>query len=170
MIFLQSCILRPWRWTDRSSLALHANNRNVSINLKDEFPWPYTLKDADNFLTISADKPLTSFAAIEFEGEAIGGIGLEPYSDINRFGAELSYWLAEKHWGKGIGTEVVRAYTEYIFQQTDYLRLVALVLGWNRASVKVLEKCEFLLEGRMQKACFKANEWTDQLLFAKLKK
>jgi len=169
MIALHSCILRPWQWSDRSSLALHANNRNISINLRDQFPWPYTLEDADAFLKIAVDQPLTRFAAIEIDGEAVGGIGLEPYTDVNRFGAEIGYWIAEKHWGKGIGTEVVQGYSRYIFEQTEFIRLVALVFGWNRASVKVLEKCGFEFEGGMRKACFKADQWCDQLLFAKLK-
>lgn len=169
MISLQSCILRPWQWSDRNALALHANNRNISINLRDVFPWPYTLEDADAFLKIAIDQPLTRYAAIEIHGEAAGGIGLEPFTDVNRFGSEIGYWLSEKYWGKGIGTEVVQAYTEFVFGNTDLVRLEAMVFSWNRASVKVLERCGYLHEGTLKKACFKAEQWCDQLIYAKLK-
>lgn len=169
MIALQSCVLRPWQWTDRSSLSLYANNRNISINLRDAFPWPYTLEAADAFLKLAVDQPLTRYAAIDINGEACGGIGLEPYADVNRFGSELGYWLAEKYWGKGIATEVVKAYTDYIFQHTELVRLEAIVFSWNRASVKVLERSGFQQEGTLRKACFKDGKWCDQFIFARLK-
>ncbi|MBX7182900.1 MAG: GNAT family N-acetyltransferase [Bacteroidia bacterium] len=169
MISLQSCILRPWQWSDRNNLALHANNRNISINLRDSFPWPYTLDDADAFLNLAVGQTLTRFAAIEINGEAVGGIGLESFYDVNRFGSEIGYWLSEKYWGKGIMSEVLRAYTSYVFQNTELVRLEALVFSWNRSSVTVLERCGYGFEGRLKKACFKADQWCDQLIYAKLK-
>ena len=40
-------VLRPWREGDEPALVKYANNRNVWINLKDLFPHPYTMEDAE---------------------------------------------------------------------------------------------------------------------------
>ncbi len=169
MLILNSCTLRSWQWSDRTSLQLHANNRNVSINLRDRFPWPYTQSEADDFLHISTFEPLTLYAAIDINGEAVGGIGIEPFDDVNRYGCEIGYWLSERYWNKGIMTEVVAAYSNYIFENTEFVRLEAHVFGWNRGSGKVLEKCGFEFEGAHRKACFKDGKWCDMIIYAKVR-
>ena len=42
--------LRPYQLSDQSALAALANNPQVSANLKDIFPYPYTPQDAQNYL------------------------------------------------------------------------------------------------------------------------
>jgi [ribosomal protein S5]-alanine N-acetyltransferase len=42
MIKGEGFILRPFRLTDKKSLAKHANNIKISDNLRDKFPHPYT--------------------------------------------------------------------------------------------------------------------------------
>ena len=42
--------VRSLRAEDAESLARYANNRNVSRNLRDRFPFPYTLADAEAWL------------------------------------------------------------------------------------------------------------------------
>ena len=47
---LTQCTVRPWLETDVDALARHANNRNVSIHLRDRFPFPYEIDHAQKFL------------------------------------------------------------------------------------------------------------------------
>jgi hypothetical protein len=62
-IILDSCVVRSWRWKDCDSLVGHANNRNVWLNLRDRFPYPYTKDDAKRWLEIATEiKPETNFA------------------------------------------------------------------------------------------------------------
>lgn len=42
-IKLKNFVIRSWREEDAESLAYHANNRKIWINLRDAFPHPYTL-------------------------------------------------------------------------------------------------------------------------------
>ncbi len=49
---LENIKLRPLSENDISELAKLANNRNVSINLRDAFPFPYTLQNAKEFINI----------------------------------------------------------------------------------------------------------------------
>lgn len=43
-------LLRPFQLTNKLSLVKHANNKNISDNLRDRFPYPYTEKDAEWFI------------------------------------------------------------------------------------------------------------------------
>ena len=107
--------------------------------------------------------------AIVFEGEAIGGVGFERRNDLERFSAELGYWLSEAHWGKGYATEAVQALADYAFSRFDFVRLQAHVLEANPASSRVLEKAGFTLETAMRRAAFKDGRVMDLLLYARLK-
>jgi len=47
---LSKCVLRSFEATDASSLAKNANNRALWINMRDSFPHPYTLADANKWI------------------------------------------------------------------------------------------------------------------------
>ena len=67
---------------DREPLAKHANNPKVAANLRDGFPSPYTLEDADRFIALAGTRSPRTFFAIEVDGEAAGGIGLVLHGDV----------------------------------------------------------------------------------------
>ena len=105
--------LRAWRETDVESLVKYANNTNIAENLTNAFPHPYTRENGEAFIKYaSSANPLHIFA-IEVGGEAVGGIGIHPQSDIMCKNAELGYWLGEKYWGQGIITNAVKQMIEY---------------------------------------------------------
>ena len=165
-IELSRCVVRQWRVTDAVPLARHANSRRIWLNLRDAFPHPYTVADADAFLAhVTTRTPPTHFA-IEVNGEAAGGIGFNLQSDVNRLSAELGYWLGEAHWGRGIMTEAVRAVTAHGFDALGVRRIFALPFAANAASARVLEKAGYRLEGVMREAVIKDGRITDQLLYA----
>jgi RimJ/RimL family protein N-acetyltransferase len=161
--------IRSWRSDDAAALARHANNRHVWANLRDRFPSPYTLDDADAWLRHAARAvPATDFA-IEVEGEAAGGIGVMLRSDVERVDAELGYWLGEAFWGRGIMTAAVRAFAPWALQRFHLARLHANVFGFNAASARVLEKAGFTLEGRLRQSAFKDGRLIDQLIYARIR-
>jgi RimJ/RimL family protein N-acetyltransferase len=163
-------VLRPWREGDEPSLVRQANNRKVSINLRDHFPYPYTLDDARAWVVRckSASQPTQTFA-IEHESEAIGGIGLQPMSDVSRFTAEVGYWLGEEHWGQGFATEALSRLTAYAFESLQYERLEALVFATNPLSCKVLEKAGYEHEALLRRAAFKEGRFLDCHLYVRLR-
>ncbi|HQE96790.1 MAG TPA: GNAT family N-acetyltransferase [Methanothrix sp.] len=117
--------IRDWRMDDAASIAQYANNKKIWINLRDAFPHPYTLADADAFLRkVMGMEPRTYFA-IASDDEAIGSIALMPVDDVHRFTAELGYWLAEPFWGNGIMTDAVRALSDYAFNELGIQRIFA---------------------------------------------
>lgn len=61
---LTRCLLREWRRGDEPSLVRHANNRNVWINLRDVFPYPYTQADARNWIRLASTNGLNLVFAL----------------------------------------------------------------------------------------------------------
>jgi RimJ/RimL family protein N-acetyltransferase len=160
------CQVRSWRIEDAACLAQHANCRNVWLNMRDSFPHPYTLEDAQNFLRVAvAESPEVKFC-IDCRGEAVGGIGLRPWTDVERFSAEIGYWLGEAHWGRGIATEAIRAVTRHGLDPLGLHRIFALPYARNAPSLRALEKAGYICEGRLRKSAFKDGRFEDQLMYA----
>jgi RimJ/RimL family protein N-acetyltransferase len=163
---LAGCRVRSWRRGDGASLARHADNRKIWRNVRDHFPSPYTLADADLWIErVLGGEPETQFA-IEVDGEAAGGVGVFLQEDVARRSAEIGYWLGEAHWGRGVMTDVVRRFTDYAFEAYDLLRVYALVFEWNTGSCRVLEKAGYALEGRLRRAVIKDGHVIDQFVYA----
>jgi RimJ/RimL family protein N-acetyltransferase len=168
-IQLTKCTLRPWRAADRDELVVQANNRRVWRNLRDRFPHPYTRDDAARWLELAARmSPQTNFC-IAVDGKPAGGIGLELRGDVDCRTAEIGYWLGVAYWRRGIASEAVSAFAEWALATFDVARLEAGVFGWNPGSARVLEKAGFTCEGRHRDAVFKDGEFTDRLIYARLR-
>jgi len=166
---LQSCIIRPWTESDAPSLQRHANNRRVSMHLRDRFPFPYEMEQAQTFLGRIVKQSPPTVWAIEIGGEAAGGIGIEPGTDVERVSAEVGYWLGEAFWGRGIATEALIAVTAEAFKRFEITRLYALAFADHGASVRVLEKAGYAREGHLRQSAIKDGKIRDQLLFAAYK-
>jgi len=161
-----TCIVRPWRAGDAESLVKYANNPNIAQHLRDRFPHPYTLRDAKAFIHSSASaRPQVSFAII-VDGGAAGGIGFSSGSDVERFSAEIGYWLGEPFWGRGIVTEAVQLVSAYAFDTCGLLRLFALPFADNRRSIRVLEKAGYTREAILRSSAVKDRTVRDQALYA----
>ena len=161
-------MIRDWRTDDAASIAKYANNRKIWINLRDGFPYPYQLSDAENFLSkVAQQNPRTVFA-IANDKEAIGSIGLRLGEDVHRFTAEMGYWLAEPFWNKGIMSKIVIRFAEFAFEKFVLIRIFAEPYTENTASVRVLEKAGFVLEGTLKASAFKNGKVLDQFLYSKI--
>ena len=164
------CVLRPWATSDRDALARAADDREVWRNLTDRFPHPYSLRDADEWIArcLLEGRPHRNFAIV-VDHQAVGGIGLELPGQEKRQMANLGYWLARSVWNMGIGTAALLKFTEYAFAGFDVERLQASVFAWNPASARILEKCGYVLEGRLRRAVVKGDEVTDELVYGLLR-
>ena len=152
---------------DVESLAKHANNRRVSINLRDRFPYPYRIEDARNFIERAITERREKSHCIEIDGAAVGGIGITIGEDVYRLSAEMGYWLAEEFWGQGIMSEVVPVFVNHCFDKFSLKRIYATTYSSNPASARVLEKSGFVFEGRLHKHVIKDRQILDSLLYAK---
>ena len=161
--------LRPLKQSDIERLVELANNKNVSINLRDGFPNPYAMDDAVKFINnCISQKPVTVFA-IEFEGLYVGNISLVPGTDVYRRSAEIGYFLGELYWNKGIMTRAVNLICDYGFKNSDIERIHTGVFDYNHASQRVLEKCGFIKEGTFKRAVFKNGKFFNEIRYSKLR-
>jgi RimJ/RimL family protein N-acetyltransferase len=163
---LRTCDVRSWELSDVDSVAVHANNRKIWMNLRDAFPHPYTKRDARDFIRMVRERlPETTFA-IAVRGEAVGSIGFVLRPDVERVSAEIGYWLAEPFWGRGITTDALIAVTKHAIDAHGLTRIYALPFAWNTASCRVLEKAGYVLEARLRRSAIKDGQITDQMQYA----
>ena len=157
--------IRKWKRSDIDNLVRYANNKKVSHNLADAFPYPYTMEFGHNFIERVSEETPTKILAITESGEAIGSIGIFPDQDIYRKNAAIAYWLAEPYWGRGAMTQAIRQILVYGFEELDINRIYAKPFGTNIGSQRVLEKAGFELEATIPKAVFKNGEFLDEKIY-----
>ena len=164
-------MLREWRIGDAPDLTAAINNKSVLDNLRDGIPYPYTEKDAVEFITatLSAEKDTQYAFAICINDKVIGSIGVFRRDNVHRYTAEMGYYIAEPYWGKGIMTEAVRQMCAYIFENTDIVRIFAEPYAHNSASCRVLEKAGFQFEGLLRQNAAKNGQSVDMRMYAIIK-
>lgn len=163
--------LRAWTLADAPALAKLINNKKVQDNLRDGLPFPYGEEDAKVFLSaVLAFDPDQNLAfAIEADGKLIGSISAIRCANIHFRTAELGYYLGEPYWGKGFATEAVWQICDYIYRNTDIIRIFAEPFAYNTASCRVLEKAGFQLEGLLRSNAVKNGRILDMKMYAKIR-
>ncbi|TAK46915.1 MAG: N-acetyltransferase [Xanthobacteraceae bacterium] len=140
----QRLVLRRPALADVKAIALLANDRRIAENTR-RLPHPYTMRDAEDFVTsLAGNRRETTFAIETRERVLIGLCGL---SAIGEASFELGYWLGFAYWGHGYGTEAVRGAIDYAFETLDADSLVSGARVANPASRRILEKCGFQWTG-----------------------
>jgi [ribosomal protein S5]-alanine N-acetyltransferase len=161
-------IIRKFTLSDRIRMAEIANNEKISNNLRNAFPHPYSLSDADEFIESCIHQDPVEVFAIEYEGLYVGNIGLNKMGDVYGKSAELGYFIGEPYWNKGITTRAVKLICEYGFSELDIVRIFSGVFDYNLASRRVLEKCGFTRESVAKYAVFKNGKICDEVRYAKI--
>jgi ribosomal-protein-alanine N-acetyltransferase len=169
-IFFEGIVLRPWSIRDAVRLAEIANNKNIADNLRDGFPFPYSVKDAKNWLNLILPENFPPrFFAITVEKLLVGSIGIVSKTDIYRKNVEIGYFLAEEYWSRGIATRAIKAATSYAFNDFDIVRVYAEPFADNPASRKALEKAGFTLDVTLKRNVIKNNIIKDSCIYSVLK-
>ncbi len=164
-------IIRDWKISDIVDVAYFANNINIACNLRNVFPHPYTLKDAEEFVAFcigDGNKNQLS-KAIEIDGRVTGSISVTFGEDVFSKNGEIGYWLAEDYWNKGIMSKAIMQICDEVFRKYDIIRIFATPFASNIGSRKALEKAGFELEGIMKNGICKNNIISDYCMYALLK-
>lgn len=160
--------LRPWETDDFLSLAEHFNNIHIWNQIRD-LPFPYGPEDAKAFIAFAQSRTDGWDFALEIDGRAVGNISFASQPNVERFNAEVGYWIAEPFWNRGIVSDALHTAAEWIFSHTPVIRLYAHVYELNPASRRVLEKAGFRSFGKMEKAVFKNGQFLDVYAYERLK-
>ena len=166
--------LTAFRRTDKENLLLYMNDPVLYHNTL-RVPNPYTEKDADAWLAKTEQDEVDFGTTVNWsirdrEAGLIGSIGSFVKNGFEGHSDEIGYWLGAPFRGKGIMTEVVRAFVGYLLESRPPLvRVEAWTLPANEASGKVLEKAGFQREGYCRKMFVKNGEYRDAILYARLR-
>ena len=166
-----NCKIRRWELSDARDLATALSNKKIQDNLRDGLPYPYTEKDGKEFIStmLVANENDTFAFEITVNGKVIGSIGAFRQTNIHNKTAELGYYIAEEYWGKGIMTEAVKQFCDYVFSHTDIIRIYAEPFSYNIGSCRVLEKAGFQYEGTLRSNALKNGNVLDMKMYSKLK-
>ncbi|MGV8833206.1 MAG: GNAT family N-acetyltransferase [Devosia sp.] len=131
--------LRAPERADLDQLVALANNWKV-IEPTAVMPFPYRQADGEEFLAASKDPTSPLAYAITANGAFMGVVSLKFAADQ---APELGYWLGEPYWGKGYAAEAATALLDAARATKKFDRVLARVLAFNTASIRVLEKSGF---------------------------
>ncbi len=164
-------ILRPICLKDAKDMAKNMNNWNVIRNLS-QIPFPYELKHAKQFAgkiekEMKKEKPVDFVYVIEIKGEVVGAVGA--HKIVHGHKAEMGYWLAEHHWGKGIMPEAAKKFMAHIICEFKLRRVHEFIHVGNEGSKRVAEKIGMTFEGVGKKYTVKDGKYLDCYLYAKVK-
>lgn len=166
---LDSITLRKFSSNDSAMLQQLCNNKKIADKVRDIFPHPYSLEDAEFFIGLcETEDPQVTFA-IEYEGHLAGAVGLVPQKDIYRKSAEIGYWIGEPFWGKGIATQAAKLVVDYGFTKLGLLRIFSGVFENNPGSCRVLEKAGFTRDAVFKSAVVKNGVIMDEIRYSIVK-
>ena len=163
--------LRPMQLTDAPSYACQASNKKISHNML-RMPYPVTLRYVKQrirraLLEQKKRRPGFFNLAIIIDNEFSGWISINNIEYGHK--ATIGYWLAQKHWNKGLMTQIVKKMTSYGFKRFKLQRIEATVFLHNPASARVLVKAGYKEEGILKKYYQKGHKYLDVHLLAKIK-
>lgn len=93
---------------------------------------------AAHWARIRGDERITN-RTILFQGQVAGHV-----ASFERLGEpEITYWLGKDYWGQGIATRALLAFLAIVTVRPLYARAAK----DHRASLRVLEKCGFIITG-----------------------
>jgi RimJ/RimL family protein N-acetyltransferase len=169
-ILFEGISLRPWHIGDAARLASIADDKDISCNLRDGLPFPYSLQDAVRWLNLilPMNFPPRYFALI-FNEEIVGSISIELKSDIYRKNAEIGYFLVPEHWGKGIMTTAIKAVSSYAFREFDIIRIYAETFCDNIGSGRALTKAGYSHEATLRRSIIKNGVIRDACIYSLLR-
>ena len=134
---------------------------------------PYTIEHAKAFIEkvhkrVTEKDDIVLGIILKETNEFIGVVDLMRNTKHNN--GEIGYWLGFDYWGKGIMTEVVKAFTEYCLKELKLHRLVIKVFTFNPASAKVAIKSGYEYEGCNKEVVLKDGKYYDTETYALINK
>ncbi len=164
-------ILREWNLDDVDDLVEGLNNIEVSKWLG-FVPYPYTKKDAEDWINSCIDDKENYKFAIELKEnhKVIGGTSLERINKIQGT-AGGGIWTNASYHGKGYGSEAWRRRIEFAFEELDLRRLETGFFDGNIPSFKMQTRFGGKIEGLKRKAylCIADNTYKDEYIVGLLK-
>lgn len=138
--------LRPLRASDAPRIADLCSDFEVARTTA-RIPHPYALRDAEDFLALTADRNPAREVDFALDHPVEGLVGLLGFFGESAPASEIGYWLGRPYWGAGLMTEAVTAALAWAARDWGRTHVRAWRLDENPASDAVLVKSGFLYTG-----------------------
>ena len=163
-------VLRPFTLADAPEVNRLVGDRRIADTTLN-IPHPYDESMAEAWIGTHAEAAergeSVTLAIAEKDGSLVGAVALAIARAQQR--AELGYWIAVPHWGRGYATEAAAAMVDYAFGTLGLRRVVAHCLTRNVGSARVMEKVGMQREGTLRAHVMKWDVPEDVALYAILR-
>jgi RimJ/RimL family protein N-acetyltransferase len=166
--------LRRFRESDVDTFARYRSD--PAVGRYQGWDAPYPVEQARRFVaamaTAQADVPgewLQIAVALARNDSLVGDCAFAPETHEPRT-VEIGFTIAAQQQGRGYAREAVSLLLRYLFNQLGKHRATASCDPRNAPSIKVLEAVGMRREGHMVESTWSKGEWTDDLLFAILRR
>lgn len=150
MLKTDRLILRRWEESDAEVLFRYASDPELGPLAG----WPphKSVEESREVIRSVFSNDGTWAVEMKATGEPIGCVGYLTASasnlQIGSNDAEVGYWIARPHWGKGICTEAMLMVVDFCFNRKGFDSLWGCYFPSNPASGRVMEKCGFCDTGQ----------------------
>jgi [ribosomal protein S5]-alanine N-acetyltransferase len=117
---------------------------------------------------IADDKAYPFLIFRESDGALLGGVTLANVRRGIVQAGTIGYWIGAPHAGRGYMTAALRVLLPSLFGELNLHRIDAACIPTNIASVRVLENCGFVREGRARRYLCINGVWQDHFLYGLL--
>lgn len=142
---------------ERDIDAVHAACQDPEIPRWTPVPSPYHRGHAEGFVREASangwrDDTMYNFGVFTREGALVSSMGLVHLASLRtpQRQAELGYWTAKEHRGRGYTVEAARAVIGWAFDELGVERLEWVAEAGNAASRGVAERLGFTIEGTLR--------------------
>jgi len=143
-------VLRTPGWEDAGDIFRYASNPEVARFVS----WPphQSIDDSYRFIALMEQRmkegKLEEYAIFPKDLDyMIGTIGI---MGLEKPRVEVGFVIDQPYWGRGYGSEALRAIIHAVFARNEYHRIEALADQENIASWKMMEKCGMKREALMK--------------------
>ncbi|MBC8165829.1 MAG: GNAT family N-acetyltransferase [Bryobacteraceae bacterium] len=141
-------LLRPLRPEDAEPITRLLENDLEGISRTFRIPWPFTLRDAEEWLA----KVLTdqhTFAILTGQSEFAGCIGAR--ESVSGDLLEIGYWVGSPFRRQGVAKQALGLLLTHLRAHTKAKRAEAQVFPGNEGSIRVLQSHGFRPTGEIEK-------------------
>jgi [ribosomal protein S5]-alanine N-acetyltransferase len=163
-IFLRE--LRPGDVTETSNYYRWMNDPAVTRYFEHSGFFPITVEQLIGRVNSVNQNPDVVSLAVMLDAAApehIGTVRIGPINWLHRF-SEMMITIDRPHWGKGYATEAVTLMRDYAFDKLNLHKLTANAYAANEASVHLLQKIGFNIEGSYVKQFLLDGKYTDGVM------
>ena len=159
--------LRAFREDDLKNSVAWLNNPAVTRYLLHMRPWSLVEEKAwlDRVMK-NEDRSMVTFVVETTDGEYVGSTGLAHIDPRNR-SAEAGIVIGRpEEWGRGLGTDAMKALLRHGFEELNLHRVALRVYTFNERAIRSYQKLGFTEEGRLRQAMFRHGAWHDVIIMS----